>query len=138
MKYMLDTNICILAINGNPSVRLRFIREYLFGLTISAITEAELWYGIENSASRERNSNILFAFLATVVTLSFDSLAAVEYGHVRAELKRAGTPIGDRDTLIAAHAKSAGLTLVTNNTQEFGRVKGLALEDWKFNLNSGI
>jgi tRNA(fMet)-specific endonuclease VapC len=74
---------------------------------------------------------VLRAFLATVETLSFDTIAASEYGRVRAGLKRAGTPIGDRDTLIAAHAKSSGLSLVTNNTKEFERVEGLVLEDWK-------
>ena len=131
MKYMLDTNICIFAINGNPSVRSRFAQEYPFGLAISAITEAELWYGIENSATPEKNTEILLAFLSTVVILPFDTHAAVEYGRVRAGLKRAGTPIGERDTLIAAHAKSIGVSLVTNNKNEFGRVKGLALEDWK-------
>jgi tRNA(fMet)-specific endonuclease VapC len=131
MKYMLDTNMCIFAINGDTSVRARFICEYPFGLVISAITEAELWFGIENSAKPEKNADVLRTLLATVEILPFDTIAAAEYGRVRAELKRAGTPIGDRDTLIAAHAKSAGLTLVTNNTKEFGCVIGLALEDWK-------
>jgi tRNA(fMet)-specific endonuclease VapC len=131
VKYILDTNTCIFAINGNPSVRSRFTREYSFGLAISAITEAELWYGIENSATPEKNADVLRTFLATVEILPFDTVAAAEYGRVRAGLKRAGTPIGERDTLIAAHAKSIGVILVTNNTNEFGRVKGLALEDWK-------
>ena len=128
---MLDTNTCIFAINKNPSVRARFAREYPFGLVISAITEAELWFGIENSMTPEKNADVLRTFLTTVEILSFDSLAAVEYGCVRVKLKRAGTPIGDRDTLIAAHAKSVRLTLVTNNTHEFGRIEGLALENWK-------
>jgi tRNA(fMet)-specific endonuclease VapC len=128
---MLDTNTCIFAINGNLSVRSRFILAYSFGLVISAITEAELWYGVENSTAPEKNAEVLLKFLATVETLPFDTRAAAEYGRVRTGLKRAGTPIGDRDTLIAAHAKSVGVSLVTNNTNEFGRVKGLALEDWK-------
>ena len=131
MKYMLDTNTCIFAINGDTSVRARFTREYSFGLAISTITEAGLWFGIENSAKPEKNADVLRTFLATVEILPFDTLAAAEYGRVRTGLKRAGTPIGDRDTFIAAHAKSIGLTLVTNNTDEFGRVAGLALEDWK-------
>ena len=131
MKYMLDTNTCIFIINKIHQVRLRFINEHPFGLAISAITEAELWFGIENSQAPEKNANILHNFLATVETLPFDTLAATVYGRVRTELKRAGTPIGERDTLIAAHAKAAQLTLVTNNTREFGRVIGLKLEDWK-------
>ena len=130
MKHMLDTNTCIFVINGNPTVRTHFTREYSGGLAISAITEVELWYGIENSVAPERNSIVLHSFLLTVYTLPFDTLAAAEYGRVRAALKKAGTPIGGRDTLIAAHAKSLGMTLVTNNTKEFGRVNGLAIEDW--------
>ena len=131
MKYMLDTNTCIFAINGNPIVRSRFVEEYPFGIAISTITEADLWYGIENSNAQEKNADILRTFLATVEILPFDTLAAAAYGRVRAQLKRAGTPIGERDTLIAAHAKALGLTLVTNNIKEFGRVEGLAIEDWK-------
>ena len=131
MKYMLDTNTCIFAINRNPSVRARFTREYASGLAISAISEAELWFGVENSSKPEKNANVLRAFLATVEILPFDTLAAAEYGRVRTGLKRAGTPIGDRDTLIAAHAKALGLILVTDNTDEFGRVAGLVLDDWK-------
>ncbi|MDR2713251.1 MAG: type II toxin-antitoxin system VapC family toxin [Clostridiales bacterium] len=127
---MLDTNTCIFAINNNAAVRTRFIAEYPLGLSISAITEAELWFGIENSAAPEKNAETLRSFLATVEILPFDTIAAAEYGHIRTKLKRAGTPIGDRDTFIASHAKALGLTLVTNNTREFKHVEGLALEDW--------
>ena len=127
---MLDTNICIFAINNKHNVRARFIAEHPSGVSISTITEAELWYGIENSGTPERNAKTLRSFLAIVDIIPFDTLAAAEYGRVRANLKRAGTPIGDRDTLIAAHAKSLGLILVTNNTKEFRHVDGLSLEDW--------
>ena len=130
MRVMLDTKTCIFAINHNAAVRARLISEYPSGLAISAGTEAELWYGVENSAAPEKNAEILRAFLAMVEILAFDTLAAAEYGRVRVKLKRAGTPIGDRDTLIAAHAKSLGLTLVTNNTREFKNVEGLPIEDW--------
>ena len=130
MRAMLDTNICAFIINDNPVVCSRFAMEQPLGLSVSAITEAELWFGVENSASVERNADTLRAFLATVDILPFDTIAAAEYGHTRTKLKRAGTPIGDRDTFIAAHAKALGLTLVTNNTREFARVEGLALEDW--------
>jgi tRNA(fMet)-specific endonuclease VapC len=127
---MLDTNTCIFAINNNASIRTRFVAEYPIGLAISAISEAELWYGVENSAKPEKNAEILRVFLATVEIMPFETLAAAEYGRVRVKLKRAGTPIGDRDTLIAAHAKALGLTLVTNNTREFKCVDGLSIEDW--------
>ena len=127
---MLDTNTCVFVINKNPVIRDRFIVEYPFGLSISTITEAELWFGVENSANPIKNAEILGAFLATVSIIPFNTLAATEYGRVRVKLKRAGTPIGDRDTFIAAHAKAFGFTLVTNNTKEFQRVEGLKVEDW--------
>jgi len=130
VRVMLDTNTCIFAINNNAAVRTRFIAEYPLGLSISAITEAELWFGIENSAAPEKNAETLRSFLTTVEILPFDTIAAAECGHVRTKLKRAGTPIGNRDTFIASHAKALGLTLVTNNTREFKHVEGLALEDW--------
>jgi tRNA(fMet)-specific endonuclease VapC len=127
---MLDTNTCIFAMKKNAAVVSRFVAEQPFGVAISAVTEAELWFGVENSANPARNARTLHAFLAAVETLPFDTLAAVEYGRVRFKLKQAGTPIGDRDTLIAAHAKAEGLTVVTNNVREYGRVEGLPVEDW--------
>lgn len=130
MRYMLDTSTCVFAMNNNASVRGRFIAEYGRGLCISAITAAELWFGVENSGRPEKNAETLWAFLAAVEIIPFDTMAAVEYGRVRARLKRAGAPIGSLDMLIAAHAVSLGLTLVTNNTREFERVHGLDLEDW--------
>jgi len=127
---MLDTNTCVFVINNVPAVRARFIAEYPFGLSISAITEAELWFGVENSDVPDKNAATLRAFLATVEIMPFDTIAAAEYGRVRTKLKRIGTPIGDRDTFIAAHAKSLGLKLITNNTREFQRVEGLFIADW--------
>ena len=130
MRVMLDTNVCIFAINNSFEVRSRFIAEYPFGLSISAITEAELWFGVENSAVPEKNAETLRSFLATVEIIPFDTIAAAEYGRVRMRLKRAGKTIGERDTFIASHAKALGLTLVTQNTGEFKRVEGLKHEDW--------
>jgi tRNA(fMet)-specific endonuclease VapC len=115
---------------SNRQLNERFVAEYPLGLSISAITEAELWYGVENSSKPEKNAETLRAFCATVDILAFDTRAAVEYGRVRVKLKRAGRPIGDRDTLIAAHAKTLGLTLVTHNMREFQCVEGLSVEDW--------
>ncbi len=131
MIFMLDTNTCIFIMNKRPDVCYRFYLEQPFGsLSISAITEAELWFGVENSSNTEKNAMRLYAFLALVDTLHFDSAAAVEYGSVRAVLKRNGTPIGERDTFIAAHAKATGLILVTDNTREFVKVPGLKLSNW--------
>ena len=130
MRVMLDTNTCIFVIKNNPVVCTHFAAEKAFGLSISTITEAELWFGVENSATPVKNKEKLRFFLMAVEIIPFDTIAASEYGRVRAKLKRAGTPIGDRDTFIAAHAKALGLTLVTNNTKEFQRVEGLSIEDW--------
>lgn len=130
MKYLLDTNMCIYAQKGLPSV-LEKLRENLQeGLAISSITLAELEYGVQASASKEKNTVSLLKFLAIAEVLPFESGAAAEYGKICAELRKKGTPIGTMDMLIAAHAKSENLIVVTHNTREFERVEGLHLEDW--------
>ena len=131
MKYMLDTNICIYAIKNKPEKVLNTLKEKMAdGICISAITLAELAHGVEKSASREKNAAALLRFLSILTVLPFDDLTAVEYGSICADLQRKGTPIGTMDMLIAAHAKTEGLILVTNNTREFERVQGLKLENW--------
>ena len=131
MKYMLDTNICIYAIKNKPEKVLNTLKEKLNdGICISAITLAELAHGVEKSAARDKNRAALLRFLSILTVLPFDDLAAAEYGEVCANLQRKGTPIGTMDMLIAAHAKTEGLILVTNNTREFERVEGLTLENW--------
>lgn len=131
MRYMLDTNIVAFAKNNRPEVVLERMRRFDPGdLCVSAITLAELEYGVFNSSNPERNQLALTLFLANIDVIPFDDAAAVEYGRIRADLRRKGTPIGANDLLIAAHAKSLGMTLVTNNTREFSRVEGLAIEDW--------
>ncbi len=131
MRYMLDTNIVAYAKNNRPEAVMDRLRKYdLDELCISVITLAELEYGVFNSSNPDRNQLALTLFLAGIEIVLFDDDAAVEYGRIRADLKRRGTPIGANDLLIAAHAKSRGLVLVTNNTREFERVEGLELEDW--------
>lgn len=131
MRYMLDTNIVAYAKNNRPEAVMDRLREYdPDELCISVITLAELEYGVFNSSNPDRNQLALTLFLAGIEIVPFDDDAAVEYGRIRADLKRRGTPIGANDLLIAAHAKSRGLVLVTNNTREFERVEGLELEDW--------
>jgi len=130
MKYMLDTNICIFIINKKHPRVLEHLEANRDSLTISAITLAELEYGLAASAFQKRNALVLTQFTAVVRCLPFSHHAAAEYGRIRADLQRRGKPIGPLDMLIAAHAKSEGLTLVTNNTREFERVEGLMLEDW--------
>lgn len=131
MKYMLDTNICIYAIKHKPERVLDILKEKLTeGLCISSITLAELTHGVEKSINKEKNASALLSFLAILSVLPFDDLAAAEYGKICAYLQRKGTPIGTMDMLIAAHAKTEGLILVTNNTREFERVPELKLENW--------
>lgn len=131
MKYMLDTNICIYAIKHKPdTVIKKFLSHDPEELYISSITYAELMHGVEKSMAVERNRIALSLFLSPITILKFDGQAAEEYGKIRAELEKKGTPIGPMDTLIAGHAMAKGLILVTNNTREFNRVVGLTVEDW--------
>ena len=131
MKYMLDTDICIYVINHRVKSVLEMFRKNINeGIAISAITLSELEYGLAASKKHNDNRDLLSEFLSFIEVLSFDEAAAACYGPVCASLKRKGTPIGALDELIAAHALSAGLTLVTNNLREFGRVDGLNPENW--------
>lgn len=130
MKYMLDTNMCIYAQKNIPQVIENMKNNFQYGVAISSITLAELEFGVQASANVEKNTIALYKFLSIVEILDFDSSAATEYGKIRADLKKKGTPIGNMDMLIAAHAKSENLIVVTHNTREFERVEGLQLEDW--------
>lgn len=131
MTYMLDTNICIYAMKRRPEQVLRRLREALYsGICISSITLAELEYGMRHSSNPEKNEQALLRFLAPFSVLDFGPSAASEYGELRARLQEQGTPIGPLDMLIAGHARSEGLVLVTNNVKEFERVAGLAIENW--------
>ena len=131
MKYMLDTNICIYAIKHKPpEVIKNFLKHNPDDLCISSITYGELMHGVEKSQAVERNRAAITLFLSPISILPFDNSAAEEYGKVRAELERKGMPIGPMDMLIAGHARSERLILVTNNTREFFRVENLKVEDW--------
>lgn len=131
MRFILDTNICIYIIKKKPvQVFKRLLNLPLGKVGISSITMAELEYGVKKSLQPEKNQLALNQFLIPLEIFDFDSTAAFEYGIIRAELERKGTPIGSLDTLIAAHARSLELTLVTNNEREFERVTGLRIENW--------
>ncbi len=131
MKYMLDTNICIYAIKHKTETVIKnFLSHEPEEMCISAITYAELMYGVEKSMAVEKNRIALSLFLSPLTILEFQAIAAEEYGKVRAELESKGMPIGPMDLLIAGHARSEGFILVTNNTREFCRVEGLVVEDW--------
>jgi len=139
MIYMLDTNLCVYIIRKKPTPVLRKLAtSYAPGdIGLSAITVAELQYGVEKSQHQAQNQQALAQFLLPFVIVEFGYDAAVAYGGIRATLERAGTPIGTLDMLIAAHALSLDLALVTNNTREFTRVSGLRLEDWTATEASG-
>lgn len=129
--YLLDTNICIYAINKKPGLVInRIKKEIRKGIYISTLTIAELEYGVENSSRIEVNRVALIKFLSVFNILSFDDLDAIPYGRLKTNLKRNGNLIGPIDMLLAAQAVSKGLILVTNNTKEFERVEGLKIEDW--------
>lgn len=130
LKYLLDTNICIFTIKNKPqAVRDAFNRHH-GQLCISSVTLMELIYGAEKSAAPERNLAVVEGFAARLEVLPYDAGAAAHTGQLRAELAKAGTPIGPYDQMIAGHARSLGLILVSNNLREFERVPGLRLEDW--------
>ena len=131
MRYMLDTNIIVYAKNSRPEEVLKKLSQYKpEELCISSIAMAELEYGVCNSSKPLQNKLALIAFLSSIEIIPFDANAAKEYGEIRYNLKTKGELIGANDMLIAAHAKSLGYTLVTNNTKEFERIDGLALDNW--------
>ena len=129
--YMLDTNICIFAIKNKPEAVLKRLTACdPSQICISAITYAELRHGVEKSQAKQRNDLALTLFLSAIDIIPFGSNAAEEYGRIRAYLESQGTPIGPMDMLIASHAKSLDMTVVTNNTREFKRIPNLKVEDW--------
>ena len=131
MKYMLDTNICIYIIKQKPArVLKRFTTHSPGDILISSVTIAELRYGAEKSLHVQQNHDALGGFIVPLEIATFDEKAAEDYGKVRAQLEKKGQPIGSMDMLIGAHALSLGITLVTNNTKEFKRIKGLKIENW--------
>ena len=123
--------MCIYAIKHKPEqVFMRLQEHDPIDICISSVTYAELVHGVEKSKAIEKNRVALALLLATIEIMNFDSLAAESYGKIRADLEKAGTPIGPLDMMIAGHAMALGYTVVTNNTKEFERVKGLKLENW--------
>ena len=131
MKYFLDTNICIYIMNRRPPVIIaRFTQFQPYEIGISAIVVSELQYGVAKSGQPERNQQRLDIFLSPFEIVPYDKAAAQAYGTIRATLEKNGQLIEREDLLIAAHALAAGLTLVTNNEQEFLRVPDLNVENW--------
>lgn len=131
MRIMLDTNICIYLIKQRPQSLLDRFRSFPVGdIGISVITLAELQYGVSKSSQSKRNREALEQFLSPLDVANFDRQATIAYGTIRAALERKGLPIGAMDLLIAAHALSLGVRLVTNDERDFRRVPGLRVENW--------
>ena len=127
---MLDTNIVIYTVKNKPQPVRETFKRHRGQMCISTVTLGELIYGAERSAQSGRNLADIEGLAARLEVSPFDAKAAAHFGQLRAELYRSGNPIGPYDTMIAGHARSLGLILVTNNTNEFDRVPGLRIENW--------
>lgn len=131
MIYLLDTNICVLLIRQrSPQLLARITSHAITEIVLSAMTVAELQYGVQKRSHRDQNQHALEQFLLPLIILPFDADDAIIYGQIRAGLEAQGLSIGAMDTLIAAQAIHHNLILVTNNVREFGRIPNLAIEDW--------
>ena len=130
LRYLLDTNICIYVIKRRPESLLERFNRNASHLAMSSITLAELMHGAEISSDPPRSLAVVENFCSRLEVLAYGPKAAQHYGQIRAALERRGTPIGVNDLHIAAHARSEGLTLVSNNLREFERVDGLLYENW--------
>lgn len=130
LRYLLDTNICLHVLKHRPpQVRTAF-NEHAAHLCTSSVVLGELLYGAEKSDQPTHNLERIESFASRLEVLAFDAPATAHYGRIRAELEAKGEPIGAYDLMIAGHARSQGLTLVTNNEREFQRVPGLLVENW--------
>lgn len=130
LRYLLDTNIVIYVLKRRPIEVLSIFNANASRLAISAITLSELMHGVEKSSKAAENLSAIEDFCSRLEVLSYDSKAAQHYGAIRAGLEKLGQTIGVNDLHIAAHARSEGLVLVTNNAREFERVPGLQVENW--------
>jgi tRNA(fMet)-specific endonuclease VapC len=132
MKFLLDTNTCIIYMRGkNTTLKQKLESTATKDIAVCSIVKAELFYGAMKSAKPERNITLQQQFLAQFISLPFDDLAAMTFGTIRSGLEALGTPIGAYDLQIAAIALTNNLTLITHNTREFQRVNNLLIEDWE-------
>jgi tRNA(fMet)-specific endonuclease VapC len=132
VKYLLDTNVCVDFLNQrHPSVTERIRRSSPEDLCLSSVVVAELRYGADRSQRRDKNYERLDILTAEIPCLDFDLAAASAYGRIRSALEAEGAPIGPYDMMIAAHALSRELILVTDNEREFRRISGLKIENWR-------
>jgi tRNA(fMet)-specific endonuclease VapC len=131
LRYLLDTDIVIYLVHRrSASVAARFARLRPVEVGISCVSFGELRYGAEKSAKRDASLAVLKRLTERIAVLPVDATVSAEYGRIRAKLEAAGTPLGNNDLWIAAHALAANLVLVSNNAREFARVPGLSVENW--------
>jgi len=131
MRYLLDTDACVSIIRmKSPKILQKLAQHSITEIAVSAITVAELQYGVQKSSNQIQNQQALIRFLLPLTVLEFDISAAAEYGRIRAFLESKGLAIGPLDTLIGSHALAQGLIVVTSNVREFSRIPGLLVEDW--------
>ena len=130
LRYLLDSDICIYLMKRRSPALVRRLDTVAPACALSVIVYGELCFGQASSARRDESAAHLAALLETLQVLPLPLDAALRYGEIRAELERAGKPIGANDTWIAAHALASNLTLVTNNEREYSRVPGLRIENW--------
>ncbi len=131
LKFMLDTNIVIYVIKRRPIALLDVFNRHAGQMCISSITLAELLHGVEKSSMPDHNLRKVEDFVSRLDVLEYGQKAAAHYGEIRANLERKGTIIGVNDLHLAGHARSEGLTLVSNNLREFERVDGLRITNWR-------
>lgn len=132
MTYLLDTNTCIKYLNGtSEKIRNTLGSKPPEEINVCSVVKGELFFGALKSAKPEKNLYKIRKFIDCFLSLPFDDVVAEKYGEIRAMLEKAGTPIGPNDLFIAAIAATNDKILVTNNTHEFCRVKGIKLEDWE-------
>ena len=129
MRYMLDTDSVSYALRGHGNVATRLLQETPSAVCVSSLSVAELRFGAHKRGSRKLG-RLIDTFLASITVQPFDEAAANVYGRLAAQLLKRGQPIGQVDALLAAHAISLGLTMVTNNDRHFGKVPGLTIENW--------
>ena len=130
--YLLDTNACIRFLNRSSEPLVQRLKACApEDIRLSSVVKAELVYGAHRSARAADNLRLLARFFKPFAAVAFDDRCLDSYGRIRSDLERIGTPIGPNDLLIAATAMAHDLTLVTHNTDEFGRIPGLEIEDWE-------
>ena len=130
LKYLLDTNIVIYVLKRRPKEVLAMFNANASRMAISSITLSELFYGAEKSLNTDKNLEAVEEFVSHLDVLPYDAKASQHYGQIKAALEKKGQIIGENDIHIAAHARSHGLILVSNNVREFQRVPNLVLENW--------